>query len=267
MKNIENMYKIKEFLNLLEEYAPLSYSHRLIERGDYDNSGIIVENHDSINKILFTLDLSEDAVNRALELGCDTVVTHHPAIYMPIKNLSVSGQTRALILAVKGGLNVISMHLNLDVAKFGVDYSLATLLGGKKQTILDALDDGVGYGREFKIEPTTIDKFKQTIIKNFGTEKVIAYGNAPVSVVASFCGAGGSHALSVIDSGLTLADTIVTSDLAHHQILAILEKGKNLVIIPHYLAEEYGFNKFYEYCAKKVKNGANAYYFADKRFM
>ena len=44
------MYKIKEFLSLLEEYAPLSYSHRLVERGDYDNSGIIVENHDKINK-------------------------------------------------------------------------------------------------------------------------------------------------------------------------------------------------------------------------
>ena len=45
------MYKLKEFLNLLEEYAPLLFSHRLIERGDYDNSGIIVENHDKVQKI------------------------------------------------------------------------------------------------------------------------------------------------------------------------------------------------------------------------
>ena len=158
------MYKIKEFLSLLEEYAPLSYSHRLVERGDYDNSGIIVENHDKINKVFFTLDLSEKAVEKAIEVGADTVVTHHPAIYAPIKNLSDNGQTRALLLAIKGGLNVISMHLNLDVAKMGIDYCLSTVLGGKDAEILDRLEDGVGYGREFFIEKTTVEDFKKNIV-------------------------------------------------------------------------------------------------------
>ncbi len=261
------MYKIKEFLSLLDEYAPLSYSHRLIERGDYDNSGIIVENHDKIEKVFFTLDLSERAVEKAIEIGADTVVTHHPAIYAPLKNISLNGPSRALLLAIKGGLNVISMHLNLDVAKMGIDYYLSTVLGGVNADILDCLEDGVGYGREFFVDRTTIEEFKKTVIKKFGTDKVLTYGDKPVSQVASFCGGGGSHAISAVLGGITKADTVVTSDLAHHQILALIEAGKNVVIIPHYVAEEYGFNKFYELFAEKIKQGAKAYYFADKRFM
>ena len=133
--------------------------------------------------------------------------------------------------------------------------------------ILDRLEDGVGYGRNFSIEQTSVEDFKKTISEKLGTEKVITYGNAPVSAVASFCGSGGSHALSAVEKGLVEVDTIVTSDLAHHQILALVEDGKNVVIIPHFVAEEYGFNKFYEFCAKKIKNGVKAYYFTDKRFM
>ena len=261
------MYKLKEFLNLLEEYAPLSYSRRLIERGDYDNSGIIVENHDKVQKIFFTLDLSENAVSKALEFGADTVVTHHPAIYEPIKNLGVNGSNRALLLAIKSGLNVISMHLNLDVAKNGIDKCLSNVLGGEKVEILDRLEDRVGYGREFSIDTTTVEEFKKIVAKKLDTDKVIAYGNNPVKVVASFCGGGGSHALSAVQDGVTYADTIVTSDLAHHQLLALVESGKNVIIIPHYVAEEYGFNKFYEFCAEKIMDGVKACYFADKRFM
>jgi len=82
------MYSLKDFFTLLEEYAPLKISHVAIDNGDYDNSGIIVDSHDRVEKVLFTLDLSNLAVKKALELGVDTIVTHHPAIYRPIKNLS-----------------------------------------------------------------------------------------------------------------------------------------------------------------------------------
>ena len=211
--------------------------------------------------------MSENAVSKALELGADTVVTHHPAIYTPIKNLSINGSNRALLLAIKSGLNVISMHLNLDVAKNGIDQCLSNVLGGEKVEILDRLEDGVGYGREFVAKATTVEDFKNFIAKKLGTDKVIAYGNNPVKVVASFCGGGGSHVLIAVQDGVTKADTVVTSDLAHHQILALVENSKNVVIIPHYVAEEYGFNKFYEFCAEKIKDGVKAYYFADKRFM
>ena len=261
------MYKLKEFLNLMEEYAPLSLSYKMIERGDYDNSGIIVNNHDQIKNVLFTLDLTEKAVFRAIEEGCDTIVTHHPAIYMPIKNLSCNGQNKALLSAIKNNLNVISMHLNLDVAKNGIDKCLADVLGANESQILDVLADNVGYGRKFNLSKKSVAKLKKDLEKTFNTDKIICYGDNPVNTVASFCGAGGSHAVSVAQNGDLGIDTIVTSDLAHHQILAMVEMGINVIIIPHYVAEECGFNKFYKFVSDKFSGKANAYYFQDKRFM
>ena len=47
-------------------------------------------------------------------------------------------------------------------------------------------------------------------------------------------------------------------------IKELVEMGKAIMVIPHYSAENYGFNKFYE----RVKNQISvpAYYFDDKRF-
>lgn len=261
------MYKLKEFLNLLEEYAPLSLSYEMTNRGDYDNSGIIVDNHDQIKKVLFTLDLTEKAVFRAIEEGCDTIVTHHPAIYMPIKNLSCKGETKALLLAIKNNFNVISMHLNLDVSEYGIDKSLADVLGAKESQILDVLSKNVGYGRKFNLSKNSVVELRKDLEKIFNTDKIICYGDNSVKTVASFCGAGGSHAVSVAQNEDLGIDTIITSDLAHHQILAMVERGINVIIIPHYVAEECGFNKFYNFVSEKIKGEANAYYFQDKRFM
>ena len=36
------MLKLNSLFETLDKIAPLSLSHRLVEKGDYDNSGIIV---------------------------------------------------------------------------------------------------------------------------------------------------------------------------------------------------------------------------------
>ena len=115
------MCNLKDFMAVLEQVAPLELSKKMIELGDYDNSGIIVKNNDTVKKVLFSLDLTENAVDFAVESRCDAIVTHHPAIYAPIKELSFDGDTKALLKATVSGLNVISMHLNLDIAESGID--------------------------------------------------------------------------------------------------------------------------------------------------
>ena len=259
------MYKLKEYLTLLEKFAPLCLSYKMIEKGAYDNSGIIVDNHDCVKKVLFSLDLSKAVVEEAKRLGCDTIITHHPAIYAPVKELSINGQTRALVEAVKLGLNVISMHLNLDVAKEGIDFALAKALGAKEQKILDLINEGEGYGREFLVDQTDFENFVGFIKSQLNTDKVIAYGKGVVNRVASFCGAGGSDAVKAVLDG-NLSDTIITSDLAHHNLKELIELDKKVIIIPHYTAENYGFEKFYEYALNNLVE-AQAYYFTDKRFM
>ena len=140
------MYSLNSFFTLLDKIAPLSYSEMQVENGAYDNSGILVKTHDFVNSALFSLDLSAEAVKKAKRLKCDTVVTHHPAIYRPIKTLSVEGETAPVAEALLNGLNIISMHLNLDVADGGIDCCLCKGLGGEEGVVDHALHDVAVFG-------------------------------------------------------------------------------------------------------------------------
>ncbi len=261
------MYKIKEFLDVLENFAPLKLSQIMIDAGDYDNSGIIINHHEKVEKVLFSLDLTVSAVNEAIRLNCDTIVTHHPAIYNPIKSLDVSGESRAVLVAAANGINVISMHLNLDVADSGIDECLSQGLGVNTARILDFIDEKHGYGRETEIPPVSVSEFIESVKETFDTDKVLFYGDGVINKIASFCGGGASHAADAVVKNLTDADTIVTSDMPHHVLLSLLERGKKVMILPHYVAENYGFNKFYERVTEIIKGNVSAYYFTDKRFM
>ena len=52
------MYKLDQLMTILEGIAPLELSYKMIENGAYDNSGIILKTGDSVNKILFSLDVA-----------------------------------------------------------------------------------------------------------------------------------------------------------------------------------------------------------------
>ena len=170
------MYNLEEFFALLEQVAPLSISHKVIEQGGYDNSGIIVKSTDKVEKVLFSLDCSVASVEKAIELGCDTLVTHHPAIYRPVKSLGLDTDTVPIVTAISKGINIISMHLNLDMADSGIDQSLAEGLGAEQVKVLDYVDGAHGYGREF-IANTDTASLKNRIKEVFKTDKAVFYGD------------------------------------------------------------------------------------------
>ena len=264
------MLNINELMNILNQIAPLSLSKKLIEKGDYDNSGIIVNGHENINGIMFALDLTEQVVKRAKRLKCDTIITHHPAIYYPISSLDANSPlTKPILLAIENKINVISMHLNLDIAKLGIDYYLAYGLGATKANILDLVEDGCGYGREFCLNQTTLSEFVKKIKAVFGTQKVLCYGskNTCFNKVASFCGAGASHAQEMILSGKTNAEVIVTSEMPHHILNQLIGLRKSIVLLTHYASENYGFKRFFESVSQKLNQQIKTYFYEDKRLL
>lgn len=261
------MYSLGDFFALLDGIAPIKYSRMMIEKGDYDNSGILLRFGDKVERVLFSLDLSVKAVEKARRLKCDTVITHHPAIYNPVKAIDAFGETAAVAFAAKAGLNVISMHLNLDVAAGGIDESLCFGLGGKKYRVLDSLDDCAHYGREFQVNKP-LSEFLKDIKKNFGTKRTLYYGStkSTVAVAASFCGGGAGYALDYVRAG-GKADTVITSDVPHHVLKELTESGKKVIILTHYASENFGFKRFYERVKEQVSSKAEIFYFEDARFL
>ena len=118
---------VREIYAKLDQLAPKSLSDEYCRTyGAYDNSGILVDCGGDVDRVLFTLDLTSAAIAKAKEIGAKLIVTHHPVIYGKIGDVrmdtSLGGR---LISCIQGGISVISMHLNLDCAKGGIDDCLA----------------------------------------------------------------------------------------------------------------------------------------------
>ena len=251
----------KELFLKLNEYAPIELSYKMNERGHHDNSGIIIDCQNQADKILFCLDLTKSSVAYAIEKGCGIIVTHHPAIYRPIKNLL---DEAPVLTCAKNNISVISMHLNLDCAEFGIDHYLAHGLGGRDVKILDVLGDKVGYGRSYTLDKTAGEIF-EAYKQEFNTQRAMLYGdkNKRIIKVASFCGAGlGDEEVEIaLKNGI---DMVVSADIPHHVLLHAVESGLTVISCSHYSSENYGMKKVAEHFCNQLKE--KIYFFDDERF-
>lgn len=260
--------KVEDILRVLEtEVAPVKLSADFCAKyGLYDNSGIILNSGKEVTGALFSLDLSEEAADKAVSAGYNLIVTHHPAIYYGIKSIdeTQSPSARALAKCIKCGVSVISMHLNFDAAPEGIDYFLMRGLGGDNADILAPVEGGA-YGRAYEVEETTLSGFVGKIKKEFATDKVIFYGDGSKTVkkVVSLCGAGcDDNAIKFAKSHC--ADVFVSSDLKHHEIAELVASGIAVVQLTHYATEAYGFEKIYN----KIKGlKIPSSFFRDGRFV
>ena len=256
--------KLSEIYELVDGVAPFSLSREYCEKyGTYDNSGILLDCGEEIKGILFSLDCSMAAVQKAKALGANLIITHHPAIYAPLKGLRAENPVTA---CAKAGISILSAHLNLDCAKGGIDERMAQALGAGKTVKMHTLSLG-GYGSVFPVEKTKFAAFVEEARAKFRTKNVLFFGEkeSDVKKVASFCGAGldEESVAFAVEEG---ADTIVSSDPKHHVIAQAVERGLNVLILTHYAAENYGFHQFYQ----KIKEKCSLVpmeYFEDGRLM
>lgn len=254
--------ELTEIYKLVDKIAPFSISHEYCEKyGAYDNSGILLDCGKEVTCALFSLDFSIRAVEEAKRINAELLITHHPAIYTPLKELSADNPVTE---CAKTGISVLSAHLNLDCAKGGIDDSLAEALGAKKALRMHELTKG-GYGSVFEVDKLAFDEFVNRAKEALQTERVISYGARPVQKIASFCGAGmdDESVAFALSKGV---DTFVSSDPKHHLIAEAVEKGLNVILFTHYAAENYGFKKFYQKIKEKGSL-ARAEFFADERLM
>lgn len=124
--------KIKDITSYLESIAPLSYQE------SYDNSGLIVGNsNDVVNKILISLDCTEDVVQEAIDKGCDLIISHHPIVFKGLKRFNNANYVeRTVIKAIKNNIALYAIHTNLDNVLGGVSSKIAEKLALSNQAIL-----------------------------------------------------------------------------------------------------------------------------------
>lgn len=261
--------KLCEIYNAVNEIAPKSLSDEYCQRyGAYDNSGVLVDTGEDIVGVVCSLDLSDRAIEKAMQEKANLIITHHPAIYGKISSLCIDDPRLTggkLVRCLKAGISVLSMHLNLDAAVDGIDESLMqgivrstgkTMGAGtglnQNVAVLHPLTGG-GYGRVYEVPCVSFDVLCAGIKKEFSTQRLIAYGNGArdVKKVASFCGAGVDE--QAIAFALQMgADVIISADFKHHLITMATELGLSVIALTHYASEHYGFEKFYNKIRQRI---------------
>ncbi|MBQ8684557.1 MAG: Nif3-like dinuclear metal center hexameric protein [Clostridia bacterium] len=251
--------RLNEFYEIAERYAPKALSDEYCERyGAYDNSGVLIDTGEEIRGALFSLDFSLAAIERAIAVGANLIVTHHPAIYGKISDIVISDFQplgKKLVKCLKNGISVISMHLNLDGAEGGIDESLMQgVCGGKGSNVavMQPLSKG-GYGRAYDIEERTVNALVSQMKNTFSTERLAVYGDREKRVrrVASFCG-GGADEAAVEFAVKEGAQAMISSDFKHHILTLAWESGLSVIALTHYASERYGFEKYYEKISQSV---------------
>ncbi|MBR4943592.1 MAG: Nif3-like dinuclear metal center hexameric protein [Clostridia bacterium] len=261
------MAKLSEIYEIANGFAPKFLSDEYCQsRGAYDNSGLLVEVSDEVNKILFTLDLTNGAIDEAIETGCNLIITHHPVIYGKIGDIRISDDKLLggkLTRCIQNGISVVSMHLNLDVAVDGIDESLmegVCLSAGERVgagmrvfDLMTPVQEG-GYGRAYTLSGISLGELSENMKKTFSTDRILTYGakDKVIKKAASFCGAG------IDDESVAFAkekgvDVVISSDFKHHFLQLLVESGISVIVLTHYASEQYGFEKYYQKIRQTVK--------------
>ena len=129
------MIQLKEIISTLEGLAPLSFQE------SYDNSGLQVGDSEmEVSGILITLDVTEEVLQEAENLGFNLVVSHHPVIFGGLNSLTGRNAAERIIAqAIKKEIAIYSGHTNFDAIVGGVNTAMANRLGLVNQKILDPI--------------------------------------------------------------------------------------------------------------------------------
>ena len=117
--------KVSDIVGIINKMAP----HALAE--EWDNVGLMVGDPTAaVDRIMVALDGTPDTVEAAIASRCQLLLTHHPFIFRPLKNVSSADPAGRLVLkAARHALAVISLHTNFDIADGGMNDLLAERLG------------------------------------------------------------------------------------------------------------------------------------------
>lgn len=222
------MTSISDIYKFLCELAPLD-----LQMG-FDNSGLQIGRlSNNVSKALLALDVTDEVLQEAVDIGAELIISHHPLIFHAIKSIdggNIEGQR--LLKIAENGIAVISMHTNLDIASGGVNDVLIELLGAKDEAALDSENCGrIGY----LDSPTSIADFLQICKSKLNANGLRYYSSGKdVYKLAVMGGSGGD---SLEDAYAHGCDTYVTADVKYHQFLRAQELGINLIDADHFCTE------------------------------
>ena len=242
--------RVQDVIDALEDFAPLPLQE------SYDNAGLQVGlTGAEVSGALLCLDVTEEVIAEALELGCNMIVSHHPLIFRGLKHLTDEDTVqRCVRMALQNDIAIYSAHTNLDSAIDGVNYMMAERLGLVDVVLLQPRQVSVGVGAQARSVqagsgvigylPDGEDSlvFLQRVKQAFGVECLMHNEllSRPVHSVA-ICGGAGDFLL--LEALNLQADAFLTGEMHYHQYFG--HDGQiQIGVLGHYQSEQYTMDIF-----------------------
>ena len=227
--------KLQKIIDVLQSIALDSLAE------EWDNVGLMIgDKNQEINKILIALDFNSLVLDEAINLGADLIITHHPAIFNPLKRIT----DKNYIKAIKNDIAVYSMHTNLDNAKDGVNYVLADLL-----ELYNCDQAGmIRYGETIE---KTLEEFIEFLKIKFNVQSVRFVGDMKrrIKKVAVLGGSGGSMIDDVINLGV---DLYVTGECQYNHAQTAYENDLALIVLGHFETENPVIYKLFDMISHRI---------------
>ena len=219
---------VRELYTRLCEKIPTALSE------SWDNDGVMCcpDPEKSVKKVLLALDVTDDVVSHALEVGADLIISHHPLVFVKLSSLTTDDPVGGrLIRLVQAGVSVFSFHTRFDRMEGGVNDVLAGALGLIEVEPLGEGEASLGRIGTLPSEMSLAD-FAEKVKKALGVPCVQALdASRPVHRVAVVGGAGKDF---VDTARLAGADTYLSGNLGYH---VMQDCAINLLEAGHYFTE------------------------------
>lgn len=224
----------------------------------WDNVGVMAgDTGKEVKKAVIALDCSDDVIDEAIEKGADMIITHHPFIFKPVKNLDFKNPAaRKIAKVIKNDILVYSAHTNLDIADYGTNYTLAELLELDDVEGLVPQGEGRYMGRAGKIKTEmTFKEFTAFVKEKLGAKRLVVNGNMErVIKKAGICTGAGADYEFMSKAKEMGCDVFITGDVGYHDGQTAEDIDICLIDGTHYLTEVIVVKSLYDILSKEFEN-------------
>lgn len=237
---------VQDLLEILQQLSPDFLAE------DWDNVGLLTgEPRQPLSRILLALDPVATLIEQARTGGYDCIITHHPAIFRPLKTLRADRPTgRFLSQAVRAGISVIACHTNFDAIEEGTsDYLARSLNCINIRPLVPAKQScqaSCGLGRiGTRTPPVSPETFLAELRRICNPPWLLEAGPRPALLgTIALCGGSCSDlAETALQAG---ADVFVTAEIKHAAACWAEDAGLWLLDAGHFATEYPAMARFRE---------------------
>lgn len=219
---------VQKVLDWLDQIAPFDTQE------EFDNAGFQIGQLDTpVSNILLTLDVTEEVIKEAVELGCELIISHHPLIFSPLTQLDLANYVPRLVSQfITHQMSLIAVHTNIDQSPdYSASAAMARLLQLKNlrtaddpYLILGELPEAMKPEALARLIGDTMD----VPIRQYGAHEGLVYTLAI---------AGGAYSEGFLGAQQAGAQALLTGEVKHHHALEAAANGFIIYDGGHYATE------------------------------